>query len=221
MSEKKFFMGEAIRFGWDTMKKNIWFLIVLIIVAGLIENLPGFVGGIVKERFPFISYMLYFSGWLLGFVVQMGLIKVSLNYCDGLKVELDDLLSTFSLLISFLAGSVLYFMIILAGLVLFIIPGFIWGVKYSLFAYFIVDKGMGPLEALKESGKATKGTKWDLFLFGLLLGLINIAGFLCFIVGLLATIPTSMIAYAYVYRKLSGTAPEEISGGRMYINMGI
>jgi hypothetical protein len=50
-----------------------------------------------------------------------------------------------------------------------------------------------------------------LFLFGLALGGINILGALVFFVGLFATIPTSMVAYAYVYRTLAGDAeiPDE------------
>jgi hypothetical protein len=35
MREKEFVMGEAVRFGWDTMKANIGFFILLqIVVAG-------------------------------------------------------------------------------------------------------------------------------------------------------------------------------------------
>ena len=62
---------------------------------------------------------------------------------------------------------------------------------------------MGPIEALKASSRATMGSKWDLFLFGLLLGLMNFAGVLLFLVGLFVTIPISMVACAYVYRRLT------------------
>jgi uncharacterized membrane protein len=203
MNGKRFSMQEAIKFGWDTMKGNAGFLVVLLIIAFLIENLPGLIARSVRDDLPVASSILYLAGWLLGFVVQMGLIKVCLKFCDGIKGQLDDLLSSFNLLATFAVGSVLYFLIILGGLLLLIIPGIIWGIKFSLFSYFIVDKGLGPVQALKASAAATMGAKWDLFLFGLLLLLINIAGALCFLIGLFATVPTSMIAYAYVYRKLS------------------
>ena len=89
-----------------------------------------------------------------------------------------------------------------------------------------IEKGLGPVEALKASSSTTMGAKWDLFLFGLLLGLINLAGFLCLVVGLFATIPTSMVAYAYVYRELSGSAASQNSTGTsesanpFYVNPG-
>jgi len=223
---RKLSMGEAIGFGWDTMKANIGFFIALLIVAFLIKNLPKFIGGFAENDFPFVTVLFEIVGWILGMVVSLGLIKISLKFCDGVKGQLDDLLSSFDLLLNYIAASILYVLIILGGVILLIIPGIIWMIKFSLFPYFIVEKGLGPVEALKASSEATMGAKWDLFLFGLLLGLINLAGFLCLVVGLFATIPTSMVAYAYVYRELSGSTASPMSSGQsesgnpLYVNLG-
>ncbi|MBI5410244.1 MAG: hypothetical protein HZA14_12855 [Nitrospirae bacterium] len=219
MDGKKLSIGEAVKFGWAIMKDHIGFFLGLLTVAFLIENLPAIIANFVREALPFISVTLYFASWVLGFVVQMGLIKIGLKFCDGIKGQLDDLLSSFNLLLTFIASSLVYALIMLGGFILFIVPGVIWGVKFSLYSYFIVDKGLGPLEALKASGKATEGAKWDLFLLGGLLGLINLAGALFLLVGLFATIPTSLTAYAYAYRKLTGQAegPKNV----MYVNLGI
>ena len=132
----------------------------------------------------------------------MGLIKIALKFCDGQKGKFDDLFAHFHLFFKYLAGSILYSLITLAGTILLIIPGIIWGIKFQYFAYFIVDKGLGPIEALKASSAITQGVKWELFLFGLLLFLINLLGLICLIVGIFATIPTVIVAYAFVYRKL-------------------
>ncbi len=220
MNEKRFSIKEAITFGWDTMKENIGFLIALLLVAFLIQNLPVIIANFVQDDFPFISFVFSVAGWLLSMVVQMGLIKISLKFCVGVQGQMDDLLSSFDILMNFIVGSFLYFLIVLGGLVLLIVPGVIWGIQFSFYSYFIVDKGMGPIEALKASSGATADAKWDLFLLGLLIVLINIAGALCFLVGLFATIPTSMIAYAYVYRKLSGSAASD-QETITYMKMGI
>ncbi len=58
------------------------------------------------------------------------------------------------------------------------------------------------MEAFRESARMTDGQKGQLFLFGLVIALFNLAGALCLLVGLLFTIPASMMAMAYVYRKL-------------------
>ena len=104
----------------------------------------------------------------------------------------------------YILSLIIYGLIVLAGLILLIIPGIIWAIKFQFFGYFIVDKGLGPIESLKQSAKITKDTKWTLFLFGLLSGLINLLGALLLLVGLFATVPTTMMAKAFVYRKLLG-----------------
>jgi len=233
MSAKRFVVREAIRFGWDTMKANIGFFIGLLIVAFLIQVIPRAVGEVIAGRFPIISVVLYLTATVLEIVVSLGLLKVSVNFCDGKKGKLDDLLSSFNLVLQYFAAALVYLLIVTAGMVLFIVPGVIWCIKYSLFPYFIVDAGMGPMEAIKASGKATKDSKLQLFLFGLLLGLMNLGGVLAFGIGLFVTIPVTLLAYAYVYRKLArkggtsvsekavskgGTAPPGIKG-TMYINL--
>jgi uncharacterized membrane protein len=210
-------MKEAISFGWETMKKNIGFFIGLIIIATLIKNIPSWIGDYAKDQgLVFVSIILNGAAVILALVVELGKIKISLKFCKGIKGEFDDLLSSFDLLINFIAAAVIYMLIIVGGLFLLIVPGIIWGVKFSLFPYFMVEKELGPIEALKASAIATNGAKTDLLLFGMLLGLINIAGALFFLIGLFATLPTSMVAYAYVYRKLALRA--EILNQAMYPN---
>jgi uncharacterized membrane protein len=73
----------------------------------------------------------------------------------------------------------------------------------GFFDYLIVDKNSRIIESLKKSWEITKGSTWNLFLLYLLLGLINLLGIFALIVGLFWSIPTTMIAEAFVYRKLS------------------
>jgi hypothetical protein len=84
----------------------------------------------------------------------------------------------------------------------------ILAIKFSLCYYFVIDKGLGPINALKASSMATAGAIDSLAVFGILCCLINMLGVLCFFVGLFATIPTVMVAMAAVYRNLSDQTPE-------------
>ena len=92
--------------------------------------------------------------------------------------------------------------LIVLGIILLIILGIILAIKFQFFGYFIVDKGDGPIEALKKSSAITTGAKWNLFLLYLLLLLINLLGAIFLLIGLFVTIPTTMVAIAFVYRKL-------------------
>ena len=67
------------------------------------------------------------------------------------------------------------------------------------------------MESLKASGELTYESKFDLFLLWIVLGLINMAGALCFLVGLFVTIPLTLMATVFIYRGLEGDiSPAEI-----------
>jgi len=202
MSTQKFSKSEAIRFGWNTMKSNFWFFVGLLVGVGLVIYIPGFIGELIKKGAPSLSIIINIAVWVLNLIIQMGLIRISLKFCDNEKSEFGDLFSCFPLFFKYLLGSILYGLIVLGGTILLIIPGIIWAIKFQFFGYFIVDKGLGPIEALKRSSAITKGAKWDLFIFNLLLEFINFLGAICLLIGLFATIPTTMVAMAFVYRKL-------------------
>ena len=196
-------MNGAIKFGWRTMKQHFWLLLALIILTMLVNTIPGVLAGLVGERIPMLGILIGLAAAIFSIIIDLGILKIALKLCDGEDAELADVLSCVPQGAPFILGSILYGLIVSVGFLLFIIPGIIWGIKFQYFAYAIIDKKLGPVEALKESSRITTGAKWDIFLFGLLLGLLNFLGALCFGVGLLATVPTSMVAYAFVYRSLS------------------
>mgnify|MGYP001611319159 CR=1 FL=1 len=66
----------------------------------------------------------------------------------------------------------------------------------------MVDKNAGITDSLKMSCEKTRGKALDLFLFALLLIVLNILGALALLVGLLVTIPISFVAVTLLYRKL-------------------
>jgi hypothetical protein len=202
MAIKKFSKKEALQFGWQAMKKNFWFFAGVLIVTGLVSWAPGALSDLTEKDLAIFSIIIGIAGWALQTVVQMGLIKIALNLHDNKERKFSDLFSCFRLFFRYIFSSILYGLIVLGGFILLIVPGIIWAIKFQFFGYFIVDKGTGPAEALKRSSAITQGAKWDLFLLGLLLGLINLLGVLCLILGLFATVPTSMVARAFVYRKL-------------------
>jgi uncharacterized membrane protein len=198
-----------VQFGWDITKSNIGFFIGLLIVAGLIQYVPDIVATIIEADAPALSLIIRIASFVLSVIIGMGLIKICLRFCDGEKGEFSDLFSCYPLFFKYLVGSILYGVIVVVGLILLIIPGIVWAIKFQFFDYLIVDKGLGPIDALEKSSDITRGVKWDLFLFAILLGIINLMGFLCLVVGLFVTIPVTMVAIAFVYRKLLPKTSQE------------
>ena len=73
--------------------------------------------------------------------------------------------------------------------------------RYSLARFAVID-GARIVESLRTSAALVRGQVWRLLGFFAALALLNIAGALFFLVGLLITVPVSMLAYAHVYNQL-------------------
>lgn len=197
MEPKKFSSKEAVKFGWDKMKNNLGFFIILLLIVYLS---PSVIQVFIKELFgEGLSRAVEF---IISSFFQMCLIRTALRFCDNEKGQFSDLYTLYPLFLKYLVAEILSVLIVLAGFILLIVPGVIWAMKFQFFGYFIIEKGCGPVEALRKSSEITRGSIWDLFLFDLLLAGICILGVISLLVGLFAAIPTAMVAHAFIYRKL-------------------
>jgi uncharacterized membrane protein len=75
---------------------------------------------------------------------------------------------------------------------------------YKFTYLFIFDKRMDFWPAMQASHAVVKNDYFGFTMFLLVLGLINILGFLCCIVGLLVTIPMSIAAITIAYQEIVG-----------------
>lgn len=199
---KSFSKSDAIRFGWETTKRDFWFFAKVLCAVFLFFVVLGAIVEKFSESAPLLSFLVKIAGAAVGLILSMGFIKISLKYAGGARGEWEDLYTHTRFFWNFLLASILYGFIVLCGLILFIVPGILWAIRFRFFGYFIVDKDFGALDALRKSSHITQGVRGDLFLFFGILVFINVLGMMPFGLGLFFTIPTSLIATAWVYRKL-------------------
>lgn len=204
MEKKTFSINEALNVGWQAMKEHFWLFFGCIIVALVIVGIPRGIGDILTKIDSNANGLFYLLSGLINIVVSIGFIRITLKIFDGEKPEFTDLFTFPRYFIEYLGAAVVNVLIVIGGLCLFIIPGIYWAIKFQFFGYCVVDKDLNPIHALRQSSRITKTVKWKLLWFGILLLLINVLGLICLVIGLFATIPTTIIAYAYVYRKLVG-----------------
>ncbi len=194
-----FSIKEALTFGWEAFKKDPWFYVLvtatLTIFSMLVNMLTdgGHAGG---------AFIGFFISLAASAVVTVAYARLALAAADGHTVGWDGLWAPQHILNMFIA-TILQSLIVLVGLVLLIVPGIIASLLLSMTQLSIVDKSMHPLEALKTSYRLTKKHVWLLFQFMVLLVLLNLAGLIALVVGLFVTLPVSLIAVAYVYKKLA------------------
>ena len=199
----KFSKSEAIKYGWSVMKSNFLFFLGILFTILAINIVFSGVMGLFK-KVPFLYMIFNLSLVVIGMIMNIGLIKIVVKFYDKQKPSFADLYRHYRLVLKFFLASIVVGFAVVVGLILFILPGIYLGIKLQFFSYFIVDKKMGPIEAIKASWAATDGSFWNLFLFGLVCIGVNILGLMALGIGLLLTLPTTMMAIAYVYRKLSG-----------------
>ena len=200
MTEKRFSMSEAIRFGWDATKANFLFLVGVIVLTGIIGGLPQAFRD--RDQSVGLSCVLGLISIVLNTLISLGLTKVTLDLAERRTPQLSDLWAPAPLFLNYLIAEIIFGFMFAIGLVFFVVPGIIVAVVFGFYSYVIVDRGAGPIDALSRSAEITKGVRMDLFIFGLLILGINILGALVLLVGLFVTIPISMVAGAYVYRQL-------------------
>lgn len=214
MAEERFSKREAIRFGWEAMKKNLVFFILFLIAAWILTGIFSSFGYPVWGPHHSGSRLLFnILNFLVSTFVSIAVTKIGLRLSSapGETARIEDTWSGYTRYLDYLVGSILYTLIVIGGFILLVVPGVIWAIKYSMFGYLIIDKELPPVAAIKKSGEITAGSKWELFKLGLLFLGIILLGAICFGVGLFAAFPTVMVAHAYVYRKLVGSAPAAVA----------
>lgn len=212
----KLSVAECIKFGWETFKKRPLFIIggflLAMVMSGIIQALlspqeDAAVSG--------VSVLLSVLSAAVGILVEMGLVTFSLRVHDNVEsAKIQDLWNPKPFL-WYLIAQILVGLSVIIGLVLLIVPGVIIALAFMFSSYLIVDKGRGPIEAIKESWRVTKGHKWELFLLVLAIIGLNILGLIALVVGLLVTIPVSMIAIVHAYRILEGREIRDAGGAAM------
>lgn len=207
--------GSCIRFGWETFKKRSWFFVGVTVlyyfVAWAMSYLSGLVDGAVAAGGQSVA------GHVLGFLISyglatfLGLLLVTFllkAHDDAEHVQVSDAWRQALRYAPFLLASILLFIIVMGGLILLIVPGIIFSIMFGFASYLVVDRGLNPTEALRESRRITSGHKWMLFRLTLLSFLVILLGFVCLFVGLLVAIPVVWLAGVHAYRALSAKAGE-------------
>lgn len=201
---------DSLRFGWRTFtSRSKLFLGVGVITIGVmaLEQLVQWPFGGSEETLSLIWWLGFVISLVISFLFSMGVTAFYLKaHRNVATVHIKDLWHPNPFLKyvgSSLAGGVL----VLLGIILFIVPGIILSILFMFSAFLVIDRNLGPIKALKESARMTKGNRWNLFLLCLAVTGINILGMLPLFLGLFITLPITSLALVHAYRTLEGAMP--------------
>lgn len=208
MEERSIAIGGAIRFGWEQLKKNAPMLILAIVLYLLAIFIPlGLSLWASANDIQALFVILYIVYILIALIGSIGLTMMYIKLGRGEEIELSDLYAHWGRVLPYIGTTILYGIIVVVGLILFIIPGVIWAIKYQYAAYLSLDQKLSPVAALNKSGEMTHGLKWDLLGFYVVASLVAYIGIIALGIGIFISGMVAAIAMAFVYNQLLGQSP--------------
>lgn len=206
---KTFSIVEAFKFAWERFKNNWAVLVGMAAIMWLVPLIPAFLlFGIAPDNQGQAVAIVSVIGLLmvvLNMLIFRGALKLGLKVHDNQPTGIQEIWADTGKILSFLGTAILFGVILIVGLILLIIPGIIWGVKYSMSVLVAVDRGLSPKDALKKSAELTRGYFWPLLSFYAVVAIVNsFTSNQDFLYGVLflLSFPLTLLAQVYVYRKL-------------------
>jgi hypothetical protein len=166
----------------------------------LFLTIPALILAFISMKYfsPVVLALGYFLLYVFGIFVWVLPIKLLLRYYDkgpepfSLGLFISQL--NFGMIIKLLLAAALFNIIVAAGLILLIIPGIYFAVKFIFTFITIIDTNSGIIEAFKKSYAMTNNNFWPV------LGLLIIEGLL---LNLIITIPVAVLMMIHAYRQLN------------------
>ena len=90
----------------------------------------------------------------------------------------------------------------IVSIIIMIVPAIYLSVRLQFYEYFLIDEECGIIESIKKSADISKGYVLELFILGAALSLIILISIIPMGLGLIFSIPLSMVAISSIYLKL-------------------
>jgi uncharacterized membrane protein len=157
----------------------------------------GFFAGLVIQAVLSAVLLVVFQ------IIAAGLIRAALKVTDGGSWEFSEVLRTDKI------GKVVVAALIVAaitfvGTLLCYFPGIIAGFMLSYTLYFVVDRDLEPMAAVRASFELTKNNLGNTLVWYIVGAIVAFAGFLACGIGALVSLPVVLLGTAYTYRTLTG-----------------
>lgn len=221
---------QAVSSAWKVFKKNWKFLVPALIATIAIMFVLQFLQTTVEGK-RILALVVSVIAIIVGIMITLGWSKIVLKLVHNHETVWQDFKTDTKTWLSFFLARLLIGIFMFAAIIIFafpiswaigsivaglILPAIlsiilslsgiiliIWlSVRYMFISFIAVEKKLNAWKMLSESSQLAKGHIIQLFIFWLLLILVNVIGALLVFVGLLVSVPVSMIATGYVYEHL-------------------
>ncbi|MEP9362345.1 hypothetical protein ABLE68_05220 [Nocardioides sp. CN2-186] len=220
-------LGDALSYGWKKFQANAGqiiiaalVLVVVYIIAGAIAfgfqallttNAECHVNSadtlVCQDGSGFVWRMIVgaiAAGFLfiVAQIVGAGIIRGALGITEGRDFQTSEIFKT-ERLGPVVIASLLVGLATTVGYALCYVPGIVVAFLTSYTLFFVIDKGMAPIDAIKASFDFTTKNLGNTIVWYIVGGLVAVAGIIVCFVGLIVTIPLVIIGTAYTYKVLN------------------
>ena len=186
-------MGNWISRGWDMTFSDI--------------------GPIILISFIYLVVIAVASSTLIGEFVVIGPLNVGFFFLffkkiRGQKIDIGDIGRGFSFFVAAVLSQIIISVFVSIGFIFCIIPGIVVSALYIFAPALIVEKKLDFWQAMEASRKIVSHYLFEMSIFVIVLGFINLLGVLLCGVGVLISIPITFGAMAAAYDDLVGIENE-------------
>jgi uncharacterized membrane protein len=143
--------------------------------------------------------------WILAILATVGVQRAALRSTQGRPVGFSDMLTTQNL--GRYVGFMLVFIVLVAlGLVLCILPGLIVAFLLQLGPYYVLDRGAGVRQAMRDSSAVVRRNVGPAFIVLLVNAIAVLLGGTFYGLPTLVTLPLASLFTAHMYRQFNGEA---------------
>jgi uncharacterized membrane protein len=212
---------EVLGQAWDLFKAH-WATLVFapmvgqMIASGISQAFQ--VAGGMNARDETAAIAVMAVGGLVSFVASTfftaGVTKLMIATARGETPSFGDVFSGGPRFLPLLGTQLLVSLVVVLGLLLLVVPGVVMALAFTLAPYYVVDRQLGPIEAMKASWEATEGQKGKLLGYGVIAFFIVVLGLVACCIGSIVGASVSQLGMAIIYVRLSGTGrrPDSFGG---------
>lgn len=221
----RFAIGETLSEAWQltrgakaTVVLAILIYVVVDLVVGALTSLImfGSVQGMDAQHASGMGIAMTLLQNLIVMVVMLpagaGIFMIGIHRAAGADIGVGQVFGYYHKLVPLFLTQLLMMLLIVIGYLLLIVPGIYLSVAYLLAMPLVVEKNLGPWRAMEASRKAITKRWFGVFGFWLLLCLVNLLGALALGLGLIWTLPLSVIAFGILYRSVFGVSASTAGG---------
>lgn len=198
-----FSVGDAFGYGFNKFKANLGPILIVALVMFAVLATIQILQVLITGGEPALVASAVFGilSFLVQLVIQSGIVKGALDLTHGRPVSLASMFEGIDW-VQVAVASLIIAVATTIGIALCVLPGLAVMFLTAFTLYFIIDKKLPAVEAIKASVSFTMANVGTLIVFFLACVAAYVVGALLCGVGLLVAIPVVVIAQAYTYRTL-------------------